>query len=34
MLKVPQTVPTFRNVAFMCNTVKWSGTNVGGKHDA
>ena len=34
MLKVPQTVPTFRNVAFVRNTVKRSGTNVGEKHYA
>lgn len=28
MLKVPQTIPTFRNVAFMRNTVKRSGNKV------
>ena len=29
MLKVPQTIPTYWNVAFMRNMVKRSGTNVG-----
>lgn len=32
MLKVPQTVPTFRNVTFMRNTVKRSGINGGARH--